>query len=71
MINNAKPLPHMTNKMAHPTGTAMQNRKALRKPKLAANAVDKVVLGPGVKLTATHIASKVAHSVVFIQACKR
>jgi len=49
--------------MAQPTGTAKQNRKARRNPKLAAKAVDKVVLGPGEKLTATHIANKAAHSV--------
>ncbi|CAN1536915.1 hypothetical protein MCERE1_01609 [Burkholderiaceae bacterium] len=62
VINKPKPAPHSTNSKAQPRGTAKQKRNARRRPWLAASAVDKVVLGPGEKLTAVHIASKAAHS---------
>jgi len=45
-----KPVAHSANKMPQPTGTAHTKRMARRRPWLAAMAVDKVVLGPGVKL---------------------
>ena len=44
------PVAHSVNSRPQPTGTAQTKRMACRKPWLAAMAVDKVVLGPGVKL---------------------
>jgi hypothetical protein len=41
---------HRANNIPQPTGTAHTKRMARRRPWLAAMAVDKVVLGPGVKL---------------------
>jgi hypothetical protein len=48
--NPPNPVAHKANKMPQPTGTAHTKRMAMRKPWLAAMAVDSVVFGPGVKL---------------------
>ena len=45
-----------------PVGTAMQKRRARRKPRLAASAVDSVVLGPGEKLIAVQNSSRAVSS---------
>ena len=49
-----------------PTGTASTKRSERRKPRLAASAVDSVVLGPGVKLAAVARSSRALSSVLFM-----
>ena len=50
------------NSSPQPTGTANTKRMACRSPRLAASAVDSVVLGPGVKLAAVHKAIRAVNS---------
>jgi hypothetical protein len=56
------PLAQIPKSKPHPTGTAKIKGIACANPRLAASAVDKVVLGPGVKLEAPASASKAIHS---------
>ena len=57
-----RPPAHRLNKIPQPTGTATTKRMARRKPRLAASAVDRVVLGPGVKLVAVESTSRAVNS---------
>jgi hypothetical protein len=56
------PAAHKANNRLQPTGTASTNDSAPRKPRLAAKAVESVVLGPGVKLAAVAKPSKAVSS---------
>jgi hypothetical protein len=53
------------NNKPQPMGTAKMNFMADRMPWLAANAVDNVVLGPGVKLAAVDKTNKAVSSSEF------
>ena len=56
------PPAHSSSSAVQPTGTAQTKRSAGRRPRLAASAVDSVVLGPGVKLMAVASASRAVNS---------
>jgi hypothetical protein len=57
-----KPAMQIANSKPQPTGTATMNLKAERSPWLAAKAVDRAVLGPGVKLAAVDSTNKAVNS---------
>ena len=57
-----RPTAHSMNSRPQPTGTAQTKRIARRSPKFAASAVDRVVLGPGVKLVAADNSSRALNS---------
>src|SRR5665647_1135092 len=56
------PAAHRLNSNAQPTGTASTKRSECLRPKLAASAVDRVVLGPGVKVAAVANSIKAVNS---------
>ena len=56
------PAAHSTSSRLQPTGTATTKRMAAGRPRLAASAVDRVVLGPGVKLMAVASTSRAVNS---------
>src|SRR5665647_1327672 len=56
------PAAHRLNSNAQPTGTASTKRSECLRPKLAASAVDRVVLGPGVKVAAVANSIKAGNS---------
>src|SRR5665647_1772296 len=56
------PAAHRLNSNAQPTGTASTKRNECLRPKLAASAVDRVVLGPGVKVAAVANSIKAVNS---------
>jgi hypothetical protein len=60
------PTAHRLNNKPQPTGTAQTKCMERKSPRLAANAVDKAVLGPGVKLLAVAKTSSALHSVEFM-----
>src|SRR5450830_949854 len=68
MATTTAPTPpaHRLNSSPQPTGTDTTNRSARRNPRLAASAVDRVVLGPGVKLAAVHGSSRALSSVLLM-----
>ena len=70
MMTAPAPAAHRVRRRVHPTGTEHTKGMALLMPKLAAKAVDKVVLGPGVKLVAVASVSKAPSSVaVMVVGC--
>ena len=56
------PPAHSSKSADQPIGTEQTKRIAERSPRLAASAVDSVVLGPGVKLMAVASASRAVNS---------
>src|SRR3990167_4992701 len=56
------PPAHSSSSADQPTGTAQTKRMACGSPRLAANAVESVVFGPGVKLMAVARTSRAVNS---------